>query len=1623
MTIARVLRSLPRFGGRVLLAASLFGMQQVAAQTCQPDKLYDIISGAFHHSVAQRTDGTWAGWGQGMANGGNALSPQDLSSANYPGMTGTPLLTSTGGSQQAVLLTTDGLWVWGTRGHVVDNVLASVNQTSIQKVNPTGTAANKSMPSGVAPADVATMLANNYLLTISTKSDKGGHVYVLAASSSPGASMYGDGSATRNDAWHQVKTGAGANDWLTGVTAVRGHVGGTNSGAMMALTASGDAYTWGRSARLGDSTAATTIAYATKMTLPHQVAPTPLTNSTPKMIGVTGNGNSNDSTYFVLYANGELFSMGSNSVNQLGDNTLGTGANTNVWGAVKRPDGTAFNDVDFISVQEHYSAYASAVLITKGQDLYNWGNNNYNMLGRPTNTSGCTGSGNSSVCTMGQPTNFVNHDQPNPTLARYVEMGGHTMVFLRERSSKFCYVGHKTNGSMGDGSTDNVAFPVFTCDATPNLNICGMTGFDYGDAPFVYENGGGSKLALHFYQDLDTEGKLFLGDLPPQAGDASPKSVVLGTSNVGENGDYIAGSPAILEEDGVGIDGGILANISTADTTFTLTVKYTNDTSYAANVYAWVDWDNDNKFSMGERAQAATTINTTGGTVSLTWNSSNGMQNLTEGRRYIRIRITTNNLGNTDDNGSDAGALGFASDGEIEDHAVWVKDPAADPNLPPIAVDVTARPVAVGTSLVKLELPGGAGDAKLDGYDQAQASKPNAKVVSYRITSLPSNGTLGYMVGLTFVPLAVGQAIEAGVPLYYEGGTSDPTSFMYKAIDDDGDESSERAGSNPGTPAAGDAIFTIPKAQIAAQNDTASTAVNVAVNTPVTGNDSAQLFGPDTPQSVTITTLAPSAAHGTVACTNAPTPSCQYTPTNGYVGSDSYTYTICMEAPNAHLCSTATVNVTVSALTIAPVSDVTNTPPGVQVGIPVLQNDRGDAPLDPASITVTTPPTKGNVNCVAGVCTYEPSVGQTGVDTFTYRVCLAAPNDAVCDTATVTVNIGAAGVVATDDVTNTPLNTPKTIPVTQNDTATGGTIEPTSVVKTSDPTHGSVSCANGQCVYTPDAGYAGTDTFTYKVCLAAPDAAVCDEAQVTVNVGTIGLTATNDVTNTPPGTPKTVPVRQNDTATGGGTIDPGNVVATSGPTNGTVDCTSGECVYTPNGGFTGTDQFTYKVCLAAPNATVCDEAQVTVNVGTTGVVATDDVTNTQPNTAETIPVVQNDTATGGGTIDPNSVVKTSDPANGTVICTNGECVYTPNGGFTGTDQFTYKVCLAAPNATVCDEALVTVNVGTIGLTATDDVTNTQPGTPKTVPVRQNDTATGGGTIDPASVAKTSDPANGTVTCAAGECVYTPNGGFTGADQFTYKVCLAAPNATVCDEALVTVNVGTAGVTATDDVTNTPPGTPKAVPVVQNDTATGSGTIDPASVAKTSDPANGTVTCAAGECVYTPNGGFTGTDQFTYKVCLAAPNATVCDEALVTVAVSTAGGPVLDASDDTANTTTGTGVNVPVTTNDSVTGGGLINPASVVSTSGPANGTVDCVTTPGVCRYTPNAGFTGGDSFTYRVCLQAPNQAICDEAVVRVQVAAAPAPGNPAGIPTLNEWGLIILSALMVWMGLARRRQV
>ncbi len=99
-------------------------------------------------------------------------------------------------------------------------------------------------------------------------------------------------------------------------------------------------------------------------------------------------------------------------------------------------------------------------------------------------------------------------------------------------------------------------------------------------------------------------------------------------------------------------------------------------------------------------------------------------------------------------------------------------------------------------------------------------------------------------------------------------------------------------------------------------------------------------------------------------------------------------------------------------------------------------------------------------------------------------------------------NVFADPPVTADDAASTRINTPsEPLDLTANDphapagstvtpqasSANGGTIA-------ADPAH------PGKFIYTPATGFTGTDTFSYQVCLAAPDQAKCASSVVTITV-------------------------------------------------------------------------------------------------------------------------------------------------------------------------------------------------------------------------------------------------------------------------------------------------------------------------------------------------------------------------------------------------------------------------------------------------------------------------------------------------------------------------------------------
>ncbi|MFV1967566.1 MAG: cadherin-like domain-containing protein, partial [Pirellulaceae bacterium] len=123
----------------------------------------------------------------------------------------------------------------------------------------------------------------------------------------------------------------------------------------------------------------------------------------------------------------------------------------------------------------------------------------------------------------------------------------------------------------------------------------------------------------------------------------------------------------------------------------------------------------------------------------------------------------------------------------------------------------------------------------------------------------------------------------------------------------------------------------------------------------------------------------------------------------------------------------------------------------------------------------------------------------------------------------------------------------------------------------------------------------------------------------------------------------------------------------SGPANGTLDLSSdGSFTYTPNSNYNGADRFTYNASDGV-NTAVVATVSISVDPVNDAPVASGRNYMTEVDKALSITLVAVD-------IDGDGLTYTiSNPLNGTLTGTAPNLTYTPNGSFTGSDRFTFRV--------------------------------------------------------------------------------------------------------------------------------------------------------------------------------------------------------------------------------------------------------------------------------------------------------------------------------------------------------------
>jgi hypothetical protein len=194
-------------------------------------------------------------------------------------------------------------------------------------------------------------------------------------------------------------------------------------------------------------------------------------------------------------------------------------------------------------------------------------------------------------------------------------------------------------------------------------------------------------------------------------------------------------------------------------------------------------------------------------------------------------------------------------------------------------------------------------------------------------------------------------------------------------------------------------------------------------------------------------------------------------------------------------------------------------------------------------------------------------------------------------------------VVAADDAITTTQDIAVEVPVSANDQDPENSLNCNSINISVQPSNGTVSVNTASCsvTYTPNAGFFGTDSFTYSICDNGTPA-LCDEAVVTVTInqavsGNNPIIANNDNVTTSMNTPVVINVVSNDVDVEN-QINLASITITTPPTNGTtsINTSTGEITYTPNNGFSGNDSFNYNICDAGTPSFTCDGASVDITV-------------------------------------------------------------------------------------------------------------------------------------------------------------------------------------------------------------------------------------------------------------------------------------------------------------------------------------------------------------------------------------------------------------------------------------------
>jgi hypothetical protein len=420
-----------------------------------------------------------------------------------------------------------------------------------------------------------------------------------------------------------------------------------------------------------------------------------------------------------------------------------------------------------------------------------------------------------------------------------------------------------------------------------------------------------------------------------------------------------------------------------------------------------------------------------------------------------------------------------------------------------------------------------------------------------------------------------------------------------------------------------------------------------------------------------------------------------YLPNTGFTGFDSCYYKVC---DKTGLCDTGKI-VFIIVKNEAPIAvdDVFDMSGQNYLYGDVSLNDFDvDYNLDNFGYRIVKNAQKGFLEFGAdGSFNYSPNT-TSGIDTIQYSVCDAL---GFCDTAYLIIKIKTTGngnnppFAGWDAVTITQ-NTSIIVNWSLNDSDPDNDLNLNSFVIVKAPYHGVATAnQNGTFQYTPNIGFTGIDTMTYRVCDLKNN---CATATIYINVIRVNTNhppvASSDYVTIFEDTPLSNSVASNATDIDGD-LNPNSFTTIDAPLHGTIVLNpNGNYIYIPNSNFNSVDSVNYKVCdLGVP--VFCDTASIIVTVISVNdaPIARDTTFTTNFNTplSNSVKKLANDV---DNNLDTASFTLIGTPKHGSMTLNQfGDFTYKPTTDFFGIDSVSYKVCdKGAP--TFCGTGVIFIKV-------------------------------------------------------------------------------------------------------------------------------------------------------------------------------------------------------------------------------------------------------------------------------------------------------------------------------------------